>query len=145
MKLKNNAIILFLIYFIVIYGILTFLLLNSIATPLISLWEFVIKNIFKETLNYAPFVFVPICSGVISISIYISIVFSSKIAFKKILDYTRVLEVVLFMWFINLLRLVIVLGSEKISLEVAKTTHILSWFVVGVIILYLSLKTFKER
>lgn len=144
MKSKNKYIS-FIIYFSIIYTILSILFLKTIAQPLINLWEFVIRNIFGNFLNYDPFIFVPICSGVISIAVYLSILIAGKISFFKNSDFKRILLGVIFIWFVNLLRLVIVIMSEKVSISFAKMIHVLSWFVVGAIILLLSLKTFKNK
>jgi len=143
MKIKKELTY-FIIYFSIIYTILSILFLNTIASPLINLWEQVIKTIFGSYLNYEPFVFVPICSGVISIAVYLGIIISGKISLKRSVDIKLVLLSVLFIWFVNLLRLIIVILSEKVSLTFAKIVHITSWFLVGVIILYLSLETFKK-
>jgi exosortase/archaeosortase family protein len=135
---------LFLFYFIVLYSFLSIILLKTIGEPLIVFLEMIIRNIFNDLINYEAFVFVPICSGVISTSIYLSIVFSWKYAFKKKVKYMVVVGSVLFLWLANLLRLVLVLFSEKVGLAFAKTMHVASWFLIGAIILYLSLNSFKK-
>jgi exosortase/archaeosortase family protein len=140
----NKKTYLFLLYFIVLYSFLSIILLKTIGEPLIVFLEMIIRSIFKDLINYEAFIFVPICSGVISISIYLSIVFSWKYAFKKKVRYMVVVGSVLFLWLANLLRLVMVLFSEKVGLTFAKTMHVTSWFLIGAIILYLSLNSFKK-
>lgn len=134
---------LFLIYFIIFYVILSFLLLKTIASPLINLWEYLIKYIFSDYFNYSSFIFVPACSGVISISIYLAIVFAIKYSFLKKVNYKMLFLSVLLLWLINFLRILLVLWTEKASFALAKTTHVISWFVIGVFILYFALKSFK--
>ncbi len=145
MDKKGKKLLMFVIYFTVIYSLLSFIFLKSIATPLINLWEYLIKSIFDNFFNYEPFIFVPVCSGVISIAIYLGITFAGKISFKKKLDIKWVLFSVLLIWIVNFLRLLLVLLAEKISLQVAKITHVASWFVVGLIIHSLVLKTFEKK
>ena len=82
MKIKNQK-YLFIIYFIIVYTLLNILFLNTIATNLINLWEYVIKQLFGNFFNYQAFVFVPVCSGVISLSIYLGIIIAGKIAYLK--------------------------------------------------------------
>lgn len=135
----------FVIYFTVIYGVLSFIFLKTIAAPLINLWEYLIKSVFGNFFNYEPFIFVPVCSGVISIAIYLGIIFAGKISFKKKIDIKWALLSVLLIWLANFLRLLLVLLVEKISLQVSKITHIASWFVIGLIILYLALISFKKK
>lgn len=145
MKIEKRKLIIFLIGFILIYFILSFILLKTIATPIVSLWEYIIKGIFKDYFNYEPFIFVPICSGVISISVYLGIIISSKIAKIKKIEIKWVLLSVLLIWLANFLRIILVLWSEKLGLVFTKITHNLSWFLVGAVILYLALKTFKKE
>ncbi len=133
----------FIIYFTIIYTLLSFIFLKTIATPLINLWEYLIRSIFGDFLNYEPFIFVPICSGVISISVYIGIITSSKITLNKNSKIKWVLSSVLLLWVANFLRILLVLLAEKISLSVSKIAHILFWFTMGLVILYLILKTLK--
>ncbi len=135
---------LFLLYFIVLYSFLSIILLKTIGEPLIIFLEMIIRGIFNDLINYDAFVFVPICSGVISASIYLSIVFSWKYAFKKKVRYLVVVGSLLFLQLANLLRLVLVLFSEKAGLTFAKSMHVASWFLIGAIILYLSLNSFKK-
>lgn len=133
----------FLIYFIILYTIVSFILLKTIAQPLINLWEYLIKSIFKNAFNYSAFLFVPICSGVISKSTYLSVVFSFNLSYKKKISLKMLLTSIILIWIANFLRIVFVLWSEKISHSFANTTHILSWFFMGVVILYLALKTIE--
>jgi hypothetical protein len=142
MKIKNQK-YLFIIYFIIVYTLLNILFLNTIAINLINLWEYIIKHLFGNLFNYQAFIFVPVCSGVISLSIYLGIIIAGKIAYLKKVKIKSVLYTVLLLWLVNLLRLIIVLSAEKLSLTLAKITHIVSWFIVGAIILYLALKSFK--
>jgi exosortase/archaeosortase family protein len=134
----------FIIYFTIIYTLLSFIFLKTIATPLINLWEYLIRSIFGDFLNYEPFIFVPICSGVISISVYLGIITSSKITLNKNSKIKWILLSVLLLWLANFLRILLVLLAEKISLSVSKTAHIVFWFAMGVVILYLILKTLKK-
>jgi hypothetical protein len=48
------------------------------------------------------------------------------------------------LWLANFLRILLVLLAEKISISVSKTAHIVFWFAMGVVILYLILKTLKK-
>lgn len=143
--MKFNKKYLFIVYFIIFYTIISFILLKTIANPLVNLWVFLINSIFKNYFNYAAFIFVPICSGVISKSIYLSIILSIKIAFKTKIKIKWVLLSIIFIWVANLLRILIVLFVEKTSYSLAKTTHIVFWFIMGLIILGLSLKTIKKE
>jgi exosortase/archaeosortase family protein len=141
--MKINKKYLFIIYFIVLYIILSFILLKTIAKPLINLWEYLIKSVFLNYFNYSSFIFVPACSGVISTAIYLSIVFSIKYSFRKKVNYKALFKSILLLWSINLLRIVFVLWTEKASFALAKTAHVVSWFIIGIFILFFSIRSFK--
>jgi len=143
MKIKKKE-LLFIFYFLIIYTLLSILFLQTIAGNLISLWEYFIKIIFGNFFNYQAFIFVPECSGVISISIYLGIIISAKITYYKRVNLKKVLRSIIWLLVANFLRLLIVLWSEKISLGVAKVTHIVFWFLMGLVILYLAMKSFRK-
>jgi exosortase/archaeosortase family protein len=145
MEKERKKLLMFVIYFTVIYSLLSFIFLKSIAVPLINLWEYLIRSIFGDFFNYEPFIFVPVCSGVISISVYLGLVISANLSLEKKNDIKWVLLSVVLIWTANFLRLLLVLVSEKISLSLAKVVHVLSWFGIGVAILGLALITFKKN
>lgn len=145
MEKERKKLLMFVIYFTVIYSLLSFIFLKTIASPLINLWEYLIRGIFGDFFNYEPFIFVPICSGVISISVYLGLIISVNYSLKKKNDIKWVLLSVILIWVANFLRLLLVLVAEKISMTFAKAAHVLSWFLMGAVILYLALKTFKKK
>jgi hypothetical protein len=60
----------FIIYFAIIYFAAIFLLINNLGRWLIDIQILLIKTIFGTYFNYNLFVFVPECSGLISIITY---------------------------------------------------------------------------
>jgi exosortase/archaeosortase family protein len=143
MKIKKQE-YLFIFYFLIIYTLLSILFLQTIATNFINLWEYLIKIVFGNFFNYQAFIFVPECSGVISIAIYLGIVIAAKITYYKKIDIKRLLGSINLLLLANFIRLLIVLSSEKLSLSVAKVTHVVFWFLMGLVILYLAMKSFRK-
>jgi exosortase/archaeosortase family protein len=144
MKTKNKKYF-FIFYFLVIYTLLSILFLKTIGQNLINLWEYLIRVIFGNVFNYQAFIFVPECSGVISISIYLGIIFAARIAYLKRIKIKQALSSIILLIVTNFLRLLIVLTTEKLGVVVAKVTHVVSWFLIGLVILYLALNSFKNK
>ncbi len=135
-----NKKIKFILYFIISFIVFLFIGLKVLAQPLIHLQVLLIKIIFGSFFNYLSFVFVPECSGIVSISAYLSIILAFKLV--KIKASTEiVLKSVLFLFIINIIRLIVVLFSEKISFVFAEIVHIISWFIIAVIIFWLVIKS----
>ena len=141
---KNNINkIKFIITFIIIYIILT-LTTTPIGEKLIIIQRDLIFLVFGNYFNYHNFIFVPFCSGIVSISVLLSTVISFKVIKKKISFFWTILSIIL-LFFINIIRLIFILFIEKISNSYVLTEvgHILSWFFMAIIIIILIKKIVK--
>jgi exosortase/archaeosortase family protein len=137
-----NEKIKFIIYFILIFIVFLFVGLNFFAIQLIDFQVMLIKNILGSIFNYASFIFVAECSGIISISVYLSVILA-LVAIKIKVNRKMILISIICLFLINILRLIIILASEKVSLLCAQIIHTLSWFLLIGIIFWLILKTKK--
>ncbi len=141
---KNNINkIKFIITFIIIYILLT-LTTTPIGEKLIIIQRDLIFLVFGNYFNYHNFIFVPFCSGIVSISVLLSTIISFKVIKKKISFFWTILSIIL-LFFINIIRLIFILFAEKISNSYILTeiSHILSWFFMAIIIILLIKKIVK--
>lgn len=138
-KQKQN--IIFIVSFIVIYSLLLFVNLRYFANHLILMQVNLIKNLFGGVFNYNSFVFVAECSGVVSISTYLSTILALLVTKVKGYFNFKILLFTASLLVINFLRLIVVLLSEKVSFGFAKFTHIFFWFVMGGVIIIFILKS----
>ena len=144
MNLNKEKKIIFTLVFIITYVLLV-IILNPIGQKLVLLQKDIIFFLFKEYFNYHNFIFVPFCSGIISIAVYSAIVVGLKTIKIKISNKFALLSI--FILFItNVMRLALILLIEKISNNkiLTETTHILTWFFMTIIILFLIKKTIKN-
>lgn len=141
---KNNINkIKFIITFIIIYIVLT-LTTTPIGEKLIIIQRDLIFLVFGNNFNYHNFIFVPFCSGIVSISVLLSTIISFKVIKQKISFFWTILSIIL-LFFINIIRLIFILFAEKISNSYILTeiSHILSWFFMAIIIILLIKKIVK--
>lgn len=141
MNINKKKKIKFIVFFIISY-ILLIILLNPIGQKLVLLQKDLIYLIFGNYFNYQNFVFVPFCSGLVSISAFVSVIIGLKVIKIKTNNLIAFLSII-FLFLINIFRLILILLIEKISNSILLTeiTHIFSWFFMAVIILLLIKKT----
>jgi len=137
----------FVLLFAIAYSILLAIGLSLLGESLISLELSLIKGTLATSINYNSFIFVSECSGLVAISCYLAIMialitmkhYRNKIKWIFIL-YSALL---LFVW--NIIRIILVLLSERISFSFAQVLHIVLWFVTFLIIVWLSIKSLKKE
>ena len=134
----------FIGWFIVFYAILLTIGLKLIGNTLIRLDISIIKSIFGNIINYNSFIFVSECSGVVGVSAYLSIVLALVVVKYKI-DWRWVIGSIVLLSIWNIIRISIVLYSEKASFQLASFLHVTLWFVTGVIIVLLAIKSLKKK
>lgn len=141
--MNKNNINKFIITFIIIYIVLT-LTTTPIGEKLIIIQRDLIFLVFGNYFNYHNFIFVPFCSGIVSISVLLSTIISFKVIKKKISFFWTILSIIL-LFFINIIRLIFILFVEKISNSYILTEvgHVLSWFFMAIIIIILIKKIVK--
>jgi exosortase/archaeosortase family protein len=132
----------FVFYFMVFYFVFLFFGLSFIGPFLINIQYKLIELLFKENIS-SQLVFVSHCSGVVSLATYLAIVASFsflkiKTSFKKIIFSCVVLL------FYNVLRLLLIVYLATISLFYAEVAHVVSWFIVFIIIILL-IKDYKIK
>jgi len=137
----------FIITFIISYFLLLTIGLAFFGKALINLEIDIIKSILCISINYDSFVFVGECSGVVAISCYLAIILGLYIIkqYRKNIKWINVLYfcILLFIW--NIIRIVLVLLSERISFSFAKVAHVIFWFVTFLIIVWLTIKSVKKK
>lgn len=135
----------FILWFLIVYLVLNFTLLKFFGKPVIGFWEWLIKIIFGNYFNYQVFVFVPLCSGLMSVCIFLSVLIAYSLAYKKKVKINLSFFGVLFLLMANFLRLILVLLSEKVSFLFAKVMHVLLWFGMGGLIFGLLLWIVRKQ
>jgi len=133
--------VIFIISFVIIYFLLLFISLRYFANHLILIQINLIKNLFGGFFNYNSFVFVAECSGVVSITAYLSAILGLLVVKVKGYFNYRVLLFTVSLLVINFIRLILVLFSEKVSFDFAKFTHIFFWFIMGIAIIFFILNS----
>jgi exosortase/archaeosortase family protein len=131
MKKKDK--IIFVISFAVFYSLLLILGILVFGNLLLGIEEKIIYLLLGNSVNYNAFDFVVYCSGIVSIAAYLGVIFGFLVVrIKPVLKV--VIASIILLWVINLLRIIIVLLSEKIGLE--RSTHVLSWFLMGAVVVW---------
>jgi len=137
----------FIIAFILAYFLLLTLGLALFGKGLMNFEIGIIKSIISTQINYDSFVFVGECSGIVAISCYLAIIIGLFVIkqYRKNIKWITVIYscIILFIW--NIIRIVIVLLSERISFSFAEVSHVLLWFVTFLIIVWLTIKSLRKK
>jgi len=134
----------FIIWFVIIYSVLLLIGLKWFGNALIKLDTLVIKQVLGNIINYNSFIFVPECSGVVAIYAYLAIVLGLIIVKYKV-DWKWIINSVILLGIWNIIRIIIVVLSEKISFSLAQVLHVTFWFITGIIIVLLAIKSLKKK
>lgn len=125
---------LFVISFAIFYALLLIIGIFVFGNFLVNIDETIIRFILRDFVNYEAFEFVVYCSGIVSISAYLGVIFGFlMIRIKPVLKV--VLASTILLWSINILRIIIVMLSEKLGWHQA--LHITSWFFMGAVVVWL--------
>ncbi len=133
----------FIIWFVVIYSVLLLVGLELFGNALINLDTWIIKQVLGNIINYNSFIFVPECSGVVAISAYLAIILGLIIVKYKI-DWKWIIGSVVLLGVWNIIRIIIVVIAEKVSFSLAQVLHVTLWFITGIIIVLLAIKSLKK-
>ena len=129
-KEKIRFILVFFVSYFLFLAIGVFIFGNF----LIGLEEKLIFWFLGNGVNYNAFDFVVYCSGIVSISAYLGVVAALKTINQKMSGKVVVTSVfVLFL--INLLRIMLVMLSERIGIH--QELHIISWFLMLFVVVWL--------
>jgi exosortase/archaeosortase family protein len=134
----------YILLFIIIYILLTLFFINSIGQPLINLQLSIIKSIFANLINYSNFIFVPHCSGILSIITYLSLIIPFlfyKVRFKVL----SIIKNIAILLFYNFFRLITILLGSLINNKLPEILHIFSWFFLFFIIFYMIREDLKNK
>jgi len=137
----------FIVAFIISYFFLLTLGLAFFGKSLINIEIELIKLILSTPINYDSFVFVAECSGIVAISCYLAIIIGLYIIkqYRKNIKWINVIYSCIFLFIWNIIRIVLVLLSERISFSFAEVTHVLFWFVTFILIVWLTTKSVKKK
>jgi len=133
----------FIIWFTIIYTVFLAFGLSLLGKFLLKIDEEVIKFLFGNIINYNSFIFVSECSGIVSISAYLAIVLGLIITKYK-MSWKWIIGSIVILWAWNIIRILIVVISEKASFALAQILHIVFWFITGIIIVLLAIKSLKK-
>lgn len=132
----------FIISFFIFYSVLLLIFLKlSINNQLISNYLLLFEKNILYLINHAllstqAFVLVPECSGVVSISVYLALVFALA-SIKRFTNWLIVIKNILIIWLANLLRILIILLIGESNLSLAKVLHVILWFILGLLVFWL--------
>lgn len=132
----------FILVFFVSYFLLLAIGVFIFGNLLIGLEEQIIYVLLKDAVNYEAFDFVVYCSGIVSISAYLGVVVALK-AIKQKLSWTPILLSIIVLFLVNLLRIIVVMLSEKVGWH--QQMHILSWFLMLFVVVWLVKITFQKQ
>ncbi|HOZ35806.1 MAG TPA: hypothetical protein PLK55_02385 [archaeon] len=124
----------FILVFIVAYALLLLLGVFVFGSLLVGLEEKLIHLLLGSSVNYGAFDFVVYCSGIVSVSAYLGVIVGF-LAIKQKINHKVVLVGILLLFLINLLRIMLVMLSEKIGWH--NGVHVISWFLMLFMILWL--------
>ncbi len=130
----------FIVVFIVIYALLLLIGVFVFGNVLVGLEEKIIHFLLGNSVNYEAFEFVVYCSGIVSVSAYLGVI-SGFLAIKQKVKSKMVWVGVILLFLINILRIMLVMLSEKVGWH--HTTHVMSWFLMVFVILWLIKKSLK--
>ena len=124
----------FILVFFVSYFLLLAIGVFIFGNFLVGLEEQIIFWLLGNGVNYEAFDFVVYCSGIVSISAYLGVVVALK-AIKQKTPLKLVVASVIILFLLNLLRIMLVMLSEKIGLH--NPLHVASWFLMLFAIVWL--------
>ncbi|HRS42262.1 MAG TPA: hypothetical protein P5530_00050 [Candidatus Diapherotrites archaeon] len=130
----------FIVVFIVIYALLLLIGVFVFGNALVGLEEKIIHFLLGNSVNYEAFEFVVYCSGIVSVSAYLGVI-AGFLAIKQRVDCKMVWAGVILLFLINILRIMLVMLSEKVGWH--HTTHVMSWFLMVLVILWQIKKSLK--
>ncbi|HPV66100.1 MAG TPA: hypothetical protein PK655_01455 [archaeon] len=130
----------FIVVFIVIYALLLLIGVFVFGNVLVGLEEKIIHLLLGNSVNYEAFEFVVYCSGIVSVSAYLGVI-SGFLAIKQKVKSKMVWVGVILLFLINILRIMLVMLSERAGWH--HTTHVMSWFLMVFVILWLIKKSLK--
>ena len=132
----------FIISFFIFYSVLLLIFLKlSINNQLISNYLLLFEKNILYLINHAllstqAFVLVPECSGVVSISVYLALIFALA-SIKRFTNWLIIIKNILIIWLANLLRILIILLIGESNLSLAKVLHVILWFILGLLVFWL--------
>jgi len=119
------------IKFILVFFISYFLLLAIgvfvFGNFLVGIEKQIIFWLLENNVNYEAFDFVVYCSGIVSISAYLGIVIALGVIKQK-QSWKAIVLCVIVLFLVNLLRIIVVMLSEKVGWHHA--LHIIFWFLM---------------
>jgi len=139
-----KKILLFVITFAVCYGLFIFLGIN-IFGQLSEIEELVIKEVIGDSAGTDYFVFVVYCSGIVTISAYLAMLFSLIACkfIKKIRLHWFAISLISIL-IINIFRIITIIYAGTLAIWLAEIVHIVSWFYMGALAIYLLIKTIAK-
>lgn len=124
----------FILAFAVAYTLLLLLGVFVFGSLLVGIEEKIIHLLLCSSVNYSAFDFVVYCSGIVSVSAYLGVIAGFRVVKQKT-NYKVVLASILLLFLINILRIMLVMLSEKIGWH--QTVHVISWFLMALVIVWL--------
>lgn len=132
--MKTKERIRFIVAFFISYFLFLAISVFVFGNFLVGLEEQIIYFLLKDTVNYQAFDFVVYCSGIVSVSAYLGVVVALRTIKEKI-DLKLVVASVIILFLLNILRIMVVMLSE--SWELHEPLHVISWFVMLFVIVWL--------
>lgn len=132
--MKTKEKIRFIVAFFISYFLFLAIGVFVFGNFLVGLEEQIIYFLLKDSVNYQAFDFVVYCSGIVSISAYLGVVVALRTIKEKI-SLKLVVASVIILFLLNLLRIMLVMLSEKIRLH--NPLHVASWFLMLFVVVWL--------
>ncbi len=132
--MKTKEKIRFIVAFFISYFLFLAIGVFVFGNFLVGLEEQIIYFLLKDSVNYQAFDFVVYCSGIVSVSAYLGVVVALRTIKEKI-SLKQVVASVIILFLLNLLRIMLVMLSEKIRLH--NPLHVASWFLMLFVVVWL--------
>lgn len=132
----------FILVFAIAYALLLLLGVFVFGSLLVGLEEKLVHLLLGNYVNYQVFDFVVYCSGIVSVSAYLGVIVGFWVIKQKT-NYKVVLVSIILLFVINLLRIIVVMLSEKIGWH--QSVHVMSWFFMALVIVWLIKISMKKK
>jgi exosortase/archaeosortase family protein len=137
----------FVILFTLFYGLLLVIGINLLGT-FATAEEQLIRNIIGNAVDLENYSFVIYCSGIVTLAVYLATLLSiiaSKIKPTIRINTKWVIISIVAILLINILRVIAIISAGELSQTFAEVIHVMSWFWMGVLAIYLVLKTISKN
>lgn len=132
----------FILAFFIAYFLFLFLGVYVFGGFFMLVEEQIIFGLLKNNVNYKAFEFVVYCTGIVSVAAYLGCVVALLLVNQRVRALPVVASVIV-LFLANLLRIMLVMLSEKVGIH--RELHVISWFLMFFVVVLLIYLTFQKQ